>query len=380
MKRRALGFAAVTLLTMLVARPAHADDDDMPPPDEPAQPATPPKPEPAPEPPQTPFEPAPRPDPAQQTPSTPETPPLPDDAKTQFDILARPPAQPVPVPTPSPVVLGGKPLPPGRFARPLEWKRSRFSKLDFTVMMAGGALTLMAAIVRPGPKHVRGPILFDKPIESALRAPTIQQAYIYRDASDTGLSLLATWPFMVDAFITAWWYRGSRDTAEQMALIGLETLAVSGAVQGVTNVLVSRERPYGDSCRSTTDDIPNNAIDCTGSTHYRSFFSGHSAFSFTGASLICFEHTELHLLGGPWDALSCVGGYAVAAATATFRVAGIEHYPSDIITGALVGTAVGWGVPLLHFRNPNLGTVKTTGGLTMRLVPQGTGAGVVGMF
>jgi membrane-associated phospholipid phosphatase len=319
------------------------------------------------------------PPPAQQLPSTPDQPPIPDDAKTQFDRLARPPAQPVPVPTPSPVVLGGKPLPPGRFARPREWKRSRFSKLDFGILGGGGALTRAAAIVKPGSRHVRGPILFDKPIEDALHAPTTQQAYIYRDASDTGLSLLATWPFMVDALITAWWYRGSRDTAEQMALIGLETLAVSGAIQGVTNVLVSRERPYGAKCGQPGGE-PSNAIDCTGSTHYRSFFSGHSAFSFTGASLICFQHMELKLLGGPWDVISCAGGYAVAAATATFRVTGLEHYPSDILTGALIGTAVGWGVPLLHSRNPNVGTVKTSGGLTMRIVPSGTGAGVVGVF
>lgn len=303
-----------------------------------------------------------------------------DDSRTPFDHLARPPSQPVPVPTPSPVVIGGKPLPPGRFARPLEWKRSRYSKLDFGVTVAGAGLTLAAAILTPGSKHVRGPILFDKPVQNALRGPTVQQQYIYRDASDTGLSLLATWPFFVDAFITAWWYRGSRDTAEQMALIGLETLAVSGAVQGVTNVLVSRERPYGEGCgQPGNEGRPANALDCTGSTHYRSFFSGHSAFSFTAASLICFEHTELALLGGPWDALSCVGGYAVAAATATFRVTGGEHYASDVITGALVGSAIGWGVPLLHFRRPDIGQVKTTG-MTMRIVPQGTGAGVVGIF
>ncbi|MFO0738625.1 MAG: phosphatase PAP2 family protein [Labilithrix sp.] len=364
------------MLTLLVARPALADDDDMPPEEEPP----PAQPTPAPPPPA----PAPAPAPAPEAnPSEPPPAPAPPSAEppmSQLERLARPPSQPVPVPTPSPVVVGGRPLPPGRFARPLEWKRARYSKLDFGITVAGAGLTLAAAIVNPGSKHVRGPILFDKPIEERLRAPTVQQQYIYRDASDTGLSLLATWPFFVDALITAWWYRGSRDTAEQMALVGLETLAVSGAIQGVTNVLVSRERPYGEGCgQPGLQGRPANALDCTGSTHYRSFFSGHSAFSFTGASLICFEHTELNLLGGPWDAISCIGGYAVAAATATFRVTGGEHYPSDVITGAIVGTAVGWGVPLLHFRRPSLGTIKTTG-MTMRLVPSGTGAGVVGMF
>ena len=70
----------------------------------------------------------------------------------------------------------------------------------------------------------------------------------------------------------------------------------------------------------------------------------------------------------------------VAAATATFRVAGAEHYASDVITGALVGTLIGYGIPLLHFKHPDVGTVKTSGGLTMRVVPSGVGAGVVGIF
>ena len=369
MKRCALVLAAA-VTAMLVARPALADDDDMP--DHP-----PPAPEPEPSPsssPESPEEPeAPSEEPLPPPPST-------EEPKSEFERLARPPAQPVPVPTPSPVVVGGKPVPPGRFVRPLEWKRARYSKLDFAITIAGGAWTLAAAIINPAPKHVRGPILFDKPIEDGLRAPTVQQQYIYRDASDTGLSLMATWPFFVDALITAWWYRGSRDTAEQMALVGLETLAISGAVQGITNVMVSRERPYGEGCgQPGLEGRPANALDCTGSTHYRSFFSGHSAFSFTGASLICFQHTELNLLGGPWDAISCIGGYAVAAATATFRVTGGEHYASDVLTGAILGTAIGWGVPLLHARRPEFGTVKTTG-MTMRIVPTGAGAGVVGMF
>ncbi len=74
-----------------------------------------------------------------------------------------------------------------------------------------------------------------------------------------------------------------------------------------------------------------------------------------------------------------MGAYAIAGTTATFRVAGDVHYASDILTGALMGTVVGWGVPLLHFRRPNVGTI-TTGGMKMRLVPQALGAGVVGTF
>jgi membrane-associated phospholipid phosphatase len=191
------------------------------------------------------------------------------------------------------------------------------------------------------------------------------------------LSLAVTWPFFADALTSAWWYRGSRDVAEQMALIDLEALAIAGAVQGTANVLVSRERPYGRECGSA--ELPANAIDCESSGHYRSFFSGHSTFTFTSAALICTHHFENDLLGAPWDALSCVGGYAVAATTATFRVVSDEHYASDVILGALVGTAIGYGVPLLHYRHAKEASSERSN-VQVMIVPAAGGIGVAGIF
>jgi membrane-associated phospholipid phosphatase len=299
-------------------------------------------------------------------------------APSIFDPLNVPPAgESPPVPTPSPVVLAGSPTKPDRVGRPLEWHWRRFSTADWVITATGAGLTLATSIIPPRATHVSGPILFDTAARDALRAPSLQARYTYRDASDVGLSLMATWPFFADSLVSAWWYRGSRDVAEQMALINLQALAVSGAVQGVTNTLVSRERPYGQNCG--TRDLPSDAVDCDGSTHFRSFFSGHSAFSFTSAALICMNHMKHELLGSPWDALSCAGGYAVATTTATFRVVGDVHYASDVITGALLGTVIGYGIPLLHYSGANIGSVHA-GSVNMQIVPSGTGAGVVGTF
>jgi membrane-associated phospholipid phosphatase len=214
-------------------------------------------------------------------------------------------------------------------------------------------------------------------VRDALRAKTLATRYTFRDASDVGLSLAVSWPFAADALTAAWWYRGSREAAQEMALIDLETLAISGALQGATNVLVSRERPYGSTCGSSV--LPSDALDCTGSIHYRSFFSGHSSFAFTGAALICVHHFENDLLGAPWDALSCAGGYAVAATTATFRVVSDVHYASDILTGALLGTLVGYGVPLLHYRYV-VAPSATAAGLQLHLIPAPNGLGLLGIF
>jgi membrane-associated phospholipid phosphatase len=273
-------------------------------------------------------------------------------------------------------VLAGKPTAPDRVGKPLEWRWGRFTTGNWIVTIAGAGLTLGAAILPPRNTGYTGGIWFDEEVRDAIRADSLQSRYIFRDASDVGLSLLVTWPFFADALASAWWYRGSRDVAEQMSLINLEALAVSGAVQGVTNVVVGRERPYGRDCGG---ELPENAVDCQGSIHYRSFFSGHSSFAFTSAALICMNHIKHELLGPPWDALSCAGGYAVAATTASFRVVSDVHYTSDILTGALIGTIIGYGIPLLHYSNVNVGAVQT-GSVRMQIVPSGLGAGIVGSF
>lgn len=295
------------------------------------------------------------------------------------NALAEPqPGAPKGVPTPSPVVLAGKPLPPDQPIAPLVWRGQRFSAIDYVLAGVGAGITLTAAIVRPRAQHsLSGGILFDEDVRGAIRADGLQRRYVFRDASDVGLSLAVTWPFFADALTTAWWYRGSRDVAQEMALIDLETLAISGGLQGITNVLVSRERPYGRNCG--TSSLPKDAVDCDGSSHFRSFFSGHSAFSFTGAALICIHHFENDLLGSPWDGVSCAGGYLVAATTATFRVVSDVHYASDVLTGALVGTLVGYGVPLLHYRRPSVIGAETNG-LRLTLVPAAGGIGVLGIF
>lgn len=288
-------------------------------------------------------------------------------AGTAPSALADPPAPPTPaaVTTPS-----GLP--------PLEWRWRRFSVLDYAVSIVGGGVTLATAIVPPVSKHaLDGPVLFDASVRDALRAPSLQMRYTYRDLSDVGVSLLMTWPFFADALTTAWWYRGSRDVAEQMALIDLEAFAVIGAIQGVTNVAVSRQRPYGGEC--SKGELPANADDCASSWRYRSYFSGHTSMAFTGAALICVHHFQHDLAGAPWDALNCAGGYAIAASTGLFRMAGDVHYATDVLTGVLAGTLVGYGVPLLHYAFPTSRRVGD-GAVTLMLAPAPGGASVLGVF
>jgi len=282
--------------------------------------------------------------------------------------------------------LGDKP------SKPIKWDPEwpRFSTADWIITGTGGAIAVASAIIPPLKKHsLGGGILFDDAARNALRLPTSEGRYVARDASDVILSLEATWPFFVDALITTWWYHGSPDAAAQMALVDGEALAIVTAVQGATNTIVSRERPYGQTCG--TPELPSRTNDCEGSVRDRSFFSGHSAFTFMSAGLICVHHMKLDLMEGIGDEVSCVTAYAGAAATATLRVMGDMHYASDVAVGAAVGTLVGVAVPLLHYRRVNLPPVEGPRGapgapvekkaaIDWQLIPVGAGLGVGGVF
>ncbi len=274
----------------------------------------------------------------------------------------------------------GKPLATGLPARhagkKLAWDPA-FNRMDapeiwLTAIAAGVALT--TAIAPPLNTGWRGGVLFDDSARTALRLPSYQQQLNARDVSDVGLALITTFPILIDSAIVAYWYRGSDDVALQMTLIDAETLAISAAIQGTANFFGGRERPYSSECGTT---LSGNVNDCTSNSRYRSFFSGHSALSFTSASLICAHHMSLELFESGADLGTCISGYVAAGAIATLRVVGDVHYMSDILTGAVIGTAVGLGVPLLHhYRRSE----PDGSGATMHFVPTLTGAQIVGTF
>jgi membrane-associated phospholipid phosphatase len=264
---------------------------------------------------------------------------------------------------------------------PIVWRADwpRFGVGDWLITASGAAAALSAAIIAPQPKHSFGGFFFDESVRRSLRLPSSNLRFAARDASDILVSLEATWPFFVDAAITTWWYHHSPDAAAQMAAVNAEAIAVITGLQGVTNTVASRERPYGRDCGSSV--LPDQTVECEGNVRYRSFFSGHSAFSFTAASLICTNHLKLGLFGGgAAEVATCIIAYGGAAGAATLRVMGDMHYATDVLTGALVGTIVGVGIPLLHYRSAGFSDDRPRHLGTVKIMPVGTGVGVGGTF
>lgn len=78
-----------------------------------------------------------------------------------------------------------------------------------------------------------------------------------------------------------------------------------------------------------------------------SFFSGHTTFAF---AVVVSGSTLFFMQGMPGAPYVLGFGLAAAAFTGYLRIAADQHYLSDVLVGAAVGSLVGWAVPYLFHR------------------------------
>ncbi|MCH7774011.1 MAG: phosphatase PAP2 family protein, partial [Bacteroidetes bacterium] len=82
----------------------------------------------------------------------------------------------------------------------------------------------------------------------------------------------------------------------------------------------------------------------------RSFYSGHASVAFAMAVFLSTVYSDFH----PNSELKpFIWGVSLLAATTVgyLRYAAGRHFPTDIITGALVGSALGYFIPFIHRTN-----------------------------
>ena len=135
-------------------------------------------------------------------------------------------------------------------------------------------------------------------------------------------------------------HRGEPDaraaTREDFAVMA-EALEIDYMLTTWSKVLTQRARPV----LYTSASGQNQTADAG-----RSFPSGHASFSFAAAaSAASILHRRGELGRHKAEVILLFAG---AAATSALRVAAHKHFPTDVVAGAVLGTAVGWVTPRLH--------------------------------
>ena len=91
----------------------------------------------------------------------------------------------------------------------------------------------------------------------------------------------------------------------------------------------------------------------------KSFFSSHTAAAFASMSFLSTVFIEYNP-HSKYTPYIVGGGLLTAAAVGVLRIESGNHFPSDVITGAVVGTIIGYVIPYMHQVNEkNMSLVPT---------------------
>jgi membrane-associated phospholipid phosphatase len=235
------------------------------------------------------------------------------------------------------------------FAQELEWRGEwkRFGPWHgaATVALGTGALSTELFWEAPEEPNWTGPALIDDGTRDVLLANRERGLETAAMVSDVLVMSLLAMPVLVDPAV-AWAAHDSPDVAGQMALISLESMAVSFLTVNVLKRVIARQRPPFGACY----DDPNANETCDDRENL-SFPSGHSASAWVGAGLVCVMHEKVELYGsGIENQIPCYAALAGATTVATMRIVSNNHYITDTVVGSLIGFGSGYLLPkLLHF-------------------------------
>lgn len=171
-----------------------------------------------------------------------------------------------------------------------------------------------------------------------------------RTISDWGMGISHALPFLL--FLD----KEIRQDWTDVLLLLFQTQAVTGNLYswaGAANV--NRIRPMSYNTDVAWDER-------TDARNKNSFYSGHTSMSTSAcmfaAKVYCDYHPEL----GNRKYLVYSLAFIPAATTGFLRYKGLKHFPTDVITGLIIGAGVGIMIPHLHKKTgPNLTLVPFAG-------------------
>ena len=134
------------------------------------------------------------------------------------------------------------------------------------------------------------------------------------------------------------------NTILTLGVMYFEGYLLNSSLTGSTKLVVQRKRPF--LYNTSLDDAKRIDLGASESS-YKSFYSGHSSSTFFNAVFISQVITDVY---GKSTFSYIVWGLSLSAAAATgyLRYDAGQHFPTDIIVGAITGSAIGYLIPLLH--------------------------------
>jgi membrane-associated phospholipid phosphatase len=268
-------------------------------------------------------------------------------------------------------------IPPGKVVpdEPFTHDESPYAlrlDLDIATVVLGGALWAGSSLIGPTAPPFCGGTNTPPCDASALNAfdrlaigHSSQAARTAADAISAvpivylALDILDVGPRHWKAYLTDLW-------------VVAEALLWNGAVQDIVRRAVRRPRPF----LYTPGVYPSER---DGDDASFSFYSGHTSFAFALATSCSYTFTLRHP-HSKWRWVVWPALMAVASIEPVLRVYSGDHFPTDVIVGAVAGSAIGLLFPALHRRLRSAPKVVTGMRLVPIVSPESTVLSLVGRF
>jgi len=199
------------------------------------------------------------------------------------------------------------------------------------VLAAMGATIAATALLRPTP-----PVSTQSEWlgwDNALRGRLSTEA---SDASDVTLLTAMAVPLGVELTY------GFDTRTANTSILYAEVVWANVLLNTAVKYAAPRWRPY-----HYRDPVAAAYVESQSADAFLSFYSGHASTAFAaavgGAYLFSAAHPQADANPWLWGVESCM-----ATATTIWRVRAGKHFYSDVIVGAVVGSAIGIGIPLLE--------------------------------
>lgn len=131
-----------------------------------------------------------------------------------------------------------------------------------------------------------------------------------------------------------------KDEKNTYILMFLQNIMLSGIASSGVKESVSRYRPFVYNPGIASDSKLS-------SDNKRSFFSGHTTLAFASSVFFSSVYEELYP-NSKYTEIVWAGSLMVASSVGYLRYRSGKHYPTDILTGAVVGSLIGYLVPYCH--------------------------------
>ncbi len=245
-------------------------------------------------------------------------------------------------PAPEPATtLGLGTLPSQRFGSPFAVRLP----VDLPITLGAGAISLAMELFKnelPGPYC--GLSCDASRINALDRTVVGKHSAAARTTSDVLLWSSVGLPVVIDLIdvLASHPPDGMRGYGKDMLILA-EVFVVNSALNGLVKLAFSRPRPLVyDPDQEAVSVESRSAADAA-----LSFYSGHSSTAFSMATAYSYLFMQRHP-HSKWIVPVWLIAEGLAATTAVMRVEAGKHFWTDVITGAVVGSAIGLLIPVLH--------------------------------